>query len=394
MSRATVTIKQFKEIVKFTIENNLKQPILGLGAPGIGKSEVIKEIGEELGYYVEDLRLAQMSEVEIGGLIYPNADKTKTVWLKPDFFPEENGPKTILLLDEITSAPKHNQLPAYQLVLDRRIGKHKLPDSTVIIALGNREEDGGVYVDLAAPLADRFEIYDIECDANTWLEFAKTSIDKVTGKGINPLVTSFITSHPDQLHTQSENQDEMIFATPRSWKRVSDTLNSANGQLNEIAELKVAATVGDVIGSKFTAYCNQYASNHVAQDVIDGKDVTLNGSRAEILFVSDSLVSILNQKVKSGASLDECVDIYSKIVSFAGTLDGDYAQMLISEASQISDEVTSAAMNKNAKVTSAGIDSVGNLLNDIDSTTNDERRAIGSDIIDNDEEIEEIDVFF
>ena len=44
-----INIKQFKDIVKFTIQNNLKQPILGIGAPGIGKSEVVKEIADELG---------------------------------------------------------------------------------------------------------------------------------------------------------------------------------------------------------------------------------------------------------------------------------------------------------------------------------------------------------
>lgn len=369
MSRATINIKQFKEIIKFTIQNNLKQPILGLGAPGIGKSEVIKELGEELGYYVEDLRLAQMSEVEIGGLIYPSADKTKTNWLKPDFFPEEGGPKTILLLDELTSAPKRNQLPAYQLVLDRKIGKHKLPDSTIIIALGNREEDGGVYVDLAAPLADRFEIYDIECNPDAWLSYAKSEIDSLTGKGISPLVTSYISGHPDKLHTQSENQDEMIFATPRSWKRVSDTLNSVNENLNEIAELKICATIGDTLGSEFITYCKHYASNHMAQDIVEGKDVEIGTSRGDILYVIDSLVSILNGAYKNGASVEECVTIYNRIVKFAGTLDGDYSQMLISAASSVDSHIVDAAMQRDASIVDSSISSVGAVLHeDYDKT--------------------------
>lgn len=368
MSRASINIKQAKEIISFTIQNNLKQPILLLGAPGIGKSEIMQEIGNELGYYVEDLRLAQMSETEIGGLIFPNEDKTKTHWLKPDYFPEENGPKTILFLDELTSASKRVQVAAYQLVLDRKIGKHKLPDSTIIVAAGNREEDDGVYVELAAPLANRFEIYDVECNANIWLEYARSYIDENTGKGINPLVTSYITSHPDQLHTQSENQDEMIFATPRSWKRVSDTLNAVNSNLSSVVENKICGTIGDDLGSKFILYCKHYASNTAAQDIIAGKEVTLGNERGDILYVTDSLVSILNSEFKTGTSLDECVDIYNSIVKFAGTLDGDYSQMLIAAASNVDNSITSAAMQRDSSITQTSIDSVGAILNDEDYT--------------------------
>ena len=73
-----MNIREFQETVEFNIEHNIKHSILGLGAPGVGKSEVIRQIGKKHGFKVIDVRLAQMSEVEIGGLIYPNADRTKT----------------------------------------------------------------------------------------------------------------------------------------------------------------------------------------------------------------------------------------------------------------------------------------------------------------------------
>lgn len=386
MSRSTINIKQAKEIIKFTIQSGLKQPILLLGAPGIGKSEIMQEISEELDYHLEDLRLAQMSETEIGGLIFPNESGTKTQWLIPDYFPEEGGPKTILFLDELTSASKRVQVAAYQLVLDRKIGRHKLPDSTIIVAAGNREEDDGVYVELAAPLANRFEIHDVECNADIWLEYARSVVDKNTGKGVHPLVTSYITSHPDDLHTQSENQDEMIFATPRSWKRVSDTLNAVNGQINEIIELKICGIIGDDLGSKFIAYCKHYASNTAAQEIIAGKQVEVGKERGDLLYVADSLVSILNSKFKTGASLDECVDIYGKIVKFAGTLDGDYSQMLIASASAVDSSITSTAMQREANLTKSSIDSVGAIL-DEDAEPSEEPGVI-------DGELEPMEIFF
>ena len=71
-----MTIKEFGECLEYNIEHNIKHAILGLGAPGVGKSQLIRQIGKKYGYKVIDVRLAQMSEVEIGGLIYPNEDKT------------------------------------------------------------------------------------------------------------------------------------------------------------------------------------------------------------------------------------------------------------------------------------------------------------------------------
>ena len=107
-----MTIKEFGECVEYNIKHNLKHAILGLGAPGVGKSQLIRQIGDKYGYKVIDIRLAQMSEVEIGGLIYPNESRTKTVWLSPEILPDEqrDGKHTILLLDEITSCSKRVQV--------------------------------------------------------------------------------------------------------------------------------------------------------------------------------------------------------------------------------------------------------------------------------------------
>jgi hypothetical protein len=75
-----MTVKEFRECIEYNIQHNLKHAVLGLGAPGVGKSQLIQQIGKKYGYKVIDIRLAQMSEVEIGGLIYPNESRTKTVW--------------------------------------------------------------------------------------------------------------------------------------------------------------------------------------------------------------------------------------------------------------------------------------------------------------------------
>ena len=247
-----MTITEFRECVEYNIDHNIKHAILGLGAPGVGKSQVIRQIGKKYGYKVIDIRLAQMSEVEIGGLNYPNAERTKTVWLSPEILPDEkrDGKNTILLLDEITSCTKRVQVAAYQLILDRKIGQYTLPEGCFVVALGNREDDDGVYIQLAGPLADRFEIHYIDVDFSSWRDYAEKA-------GVHPYVIGYLSFKPAALHNQVPGDSNMVFATPRSWDRVSDILKFDNDIDKRVIQNKIIGNVGTTEGNQFIEYCKK-----------------------------------------------------------------------------------------------------------------------------------------
>ena len=261
-----MTIREFGDCIEFNIVNNIKHSVLGLGAPGIGKSQIIQQIGEKYGFKVIDIRLSQMSEVEIGGLIFPNEDKTKTRWLAPEILPDEerDGRNTILLLDEITSCTKRVQVAAYQLILDRRIGQYHLPEGTFVIGLGNREEDDGVYVQMAGPLADRFEIHNIEVDFDSWKNGYALS------HGIHPYIIKYLTYKPSSLHTQVAGSEEMIFATPRSWERVSDILNINADVTNTVIRNKIIGNIGDTEAKHFITFCRSRNAEITVEDLLHG----------------------------------------------------------------------------------------------------------------------------
>ena len=262
-----MTIREFGECVEYNIRHNIKHAILGLGAPGVGKSQIICQIGKKFGYKVIDIRLAQMSEVEIGGLIYPNESRTKTVWLAPEILPNEerDGKNTILLLDEITSCTKRVQVAAYQLILDRRIGQYQLPEGTFVVALGNREDDDGVYIRLAGPLADRFEIHYIEPNFEDWKnDFAQKN-------GVHPYVINYLTFKPSALHTQKTQPDSIVFATPRSWVRVSDILNFDSDVTKPVIRYKIIGNVGETEGNQFVEFCKKHRNTPSADDFLTGK---------------------------------------------------------------------------------------------------------------------------
>lgn len=281
-----MTLEEFGEAVEFNIVNNLKTAVLGLGAPGVGKSQIVRQIGEKYGYKVIDVRLAQMSEVEIGGLIYPNESKTGTIWLTPEILPnvERDGEKTILVLDEITSCSKRVQVAAYQLILDRRIGQYTLPEGCFVIALGNREDDNGVYIQLAGPLADRFEIHYIEPDFESWKN------GYAIPHGIHSFVLDYLTFKPTALHTQaSEDEDAMIFATPRSWERVSDILKVCEDTGANVIKNKIIGNVGEREGRQFIEFCNRKGNMVSADDYIEGRKAAPDAAE-ELSVLVESMV--------------------------------------------------------------------------------------------------------
>ncbi len=279
-----MTIHEFEDCIEFNIKHHIMHAVLGLGAPGIGKSQVIKQIGERYGYKVIDIRLSQMSEVEIGGLIYPNEDKTKTRWLTPEILPDEerDGENTILLLDEITSCTKRVQVAAYQLILDRRIGQYSLPEGTFVIALGNREEDDGVYVKMAGPLADRFEIHEIEVDFDAW---KKGFADKYK---VHPYVVKYLTQRPSSLHTQDPDSEDMVFATPRSWERVSDILKIDSDVNKTVIRNKIEGNIGKAEAIRFINYCKSKKATISASDMLRGATGPVSTEEATVL--ADALV--------------------------------------------------------------------------------------------------------
>ena len=283
-----MTVKEFAMCVEYNIQHGIKHAILGLGAPGVGKSQLIHQIGKKYGYKVIDIRLAQMSEVEIGGLIYPNESRTKTVWLAPEILPNEerDGPNTILLLDELTSCTKRVQVAAYQLILDRKIGQYTLPEGTFVIALGNREDDDGVYIQLAGPLADRFEIHYMEPSFEDWKN------DYALPHGVHPLVVGYLTFKPAALHTQAAETDNMRFATPRSWVRVSDILHFDCDLDNPVIRNKIIGNVGEAEGLQFIEYAREHKDMITADQFLSGKYQT-----PEDYAEASLLISALAEKV-------------------------------------------------------------------------------------------------
>lgn len=288
---STINIEEFQKIVEFNIDNDIKRAILGLGPSGIGKSAIIKEITEKKKMALIDLRLLLYTETDLKGIPFPNKEENRTCWLPNDILPNESrdGKRGILLIEELTSAPKRVQAAAYQLIQDRRLGEYILPDKWYIVALGNREDDNGVFVQMPSPLANRFEIHTIGYDLDIWKK------NFAYAKGVNSLVISYLNFKPSALHNFIPDSNTMIFASPRTWHAVSDILNANSLEMDsDILRYKIEGNVGEIECNSFLQFCKLKDELVSADDIISGVEVDIPVGQDKIYLLIGSIISKLD----------------------------------------------------------------------------------------------------
>lgn len=192
------------------------------GAPGIGKSQIIKQLAKRRGYRFLDIRLSQMGPEDMQGVpfIVVEDSEKRTAWGTPLIYPSEGDPKTLMFFDEITHAPPAVRKSAFQIILDRQIGQHKFPKDTVIIAAGNRVEDRSGAQEMELALKNRFIHIDLEVDrddlASWWVKNDKDS-----------RILSFLRAAPHHIHEMPEGvTSDNAFPSPRTWDFASQILRT------------------------------------------------------------------------------------------------------------------------------------------------------------------------
>jgi hypothetical protein len=262
----TVTSVQARKAILKAFK--VKRPVFLWGPPGIGKSEVVSEITGELGGFMIDLRMAQMEPTDIRGIPFFNKEIGKMDWAPPVDLPDEElasqYPIVCLFLDEMNSAAPAVQAAGYQLILNRRVGKYKLPDNVVIVAAGNRDSDKGVTYRMPMPLANRFLHIEMRPDFSSWQNWA-------VNKGIHKDVVGYLSFAKQDLYDFDAKSSSRAFATPRSWCFVSDLLNDEEDTDSDTLFNLVAGSVGEGLAVKFMAHRKVAGQMPEPSDILAGK---------------------------------------------------------------------------------------------------------------------------
>ena len=279
-----------------------RRPVFLWGPPGIGKSDIVKQIGQDAGREVIDVRLALWEPTDIKGIPYYNAEKGTMVWAPPSELPMDPDSTAIIFLDELNSAPPAVQAAAYQLILNRRVGTYALPKGVDIVAAGNREGDRGVTYRMPAPLANRFIHLEMKIDFDDFQEWAVMN-------SVHPEVVGYVGFAKQDLYDFDPKSPSKAFATPRSWVFVSDLLKDDDCDIDTLHNL-IAGAVGDGLAVKFMAHRKIAGRLPKAEDILSGKvkDLSIKEVSAMYSLTVSLCYELKDQAEKKSKTFDSQAD--------------------------------------------------------------------------------------
>ncbi|MES9827906.1 MAG: MoxR family ATPase [Candidatus Thiodiazotropha sp.] len=240
-------------------------PVMLWGPPGVGKSDMVREVAMNHQAPVIDIRLSQMEPSDLRGI--PFRVNGSVEWAVPSILPssERHGAAGILFLDEITSAPPTVSAAAYQLILDRRLGEYQVPDGWAIFAAGNRQGDRGVTYSMPAPLANRFSHFEVETNLDDWVTWAYRN-------DIDERIIAFLRFRPELLFDFDPAHNPVAFPSPRSWEFAHRALQKFDKH-PQLLQGALQACVGPAAGVELNAFVNSLDKMPDLDAIIAGDDV-------------------------------------------------------------------------------------------------------------------------
>ena len=198
----------------------VKKPLMLRGRHGIGKSELVYQIGADMGLPVVERRASQMTEGDLVGL--PNTDGAVTSFCPPDWLADACSRPVLLFLDEVDRAIPEVRQGIFELTDSRKIFGNFLHEDTVVVAAVNGGEHGSQYQvgEMDPAELDRWTVYDVEPSAEDWLTWAKTNVVDV--------VWDFVNQNRTHLEHGEDFEPNKVYPSRRSWKRLNDCLATAN----------------------------------------------------------------------------------------------------------------------------------------------------------------------
>jgi hypothetical protein len=308
MTEVTARASTVTPIVERSMAAN--RPIFLWGPPGIGKSELVASITDNLpgNNLMIDLRLALMEPTDLRGYPFRNPENNTMEWSPPVDLPSQELASQydtiVLFLDELNSAPPSVQAASYQLILNGKIGQYEMPSNVRIVAAGNRETDRGVTFRMPAPLANRFRHINMEVNFEDWQQWA-------VNNDIHSEVVGYLSYAKQDLFDFDPKTSSQSFATPRSWSYISEILNvpgfAEADRKEQLVEL--AGAIGEGMAIKFNEHRKIAQDLPNPTDILNGKVKELNTKVAKEISAKYSLVVGLayeiNEAYKEAGSVDK-----------------------------------------------------------------------------------------
>ncbi len=316
-----MNIKRAKEEIKNTIEAYLlkdedgeymipvvrQRPVLLLGAPGIGKTQIMEQIAREckiglVSYTITHhtrqsaIGLPFVSKREFGGKEYTITEYTMSEIVASVYEKIEKThlPEGILFIDEVNCVSETLAPAMLQFLQCKTFGNHAIPKGWIIVAAGNPPEYNRSVREFDVVTMDRVKKIIVEPDYQVWKEYAYR-------ENIHPAVISYLDTRPQYFYKMETTVDGRSFATPRGWEDLSRMI-TVYEKLGKKADREVIVQYlqHEIIAKDFANYLElyeKYQMDYELEQVFAG-------------VISDILV-----KKAAHASFDERLSVVGLLIS-------------------------------------------------------------------------------
>jgi len=227
--------------------------ILVVGAPGLGKTEIIQEACRQCDMDVIMFHPVISDPTDFKGM--PGLVPGENGDYRAEFFTFSNLKRlvdverpTVAFADDLGQAPPLVQAAWMQLVLGGQLEDKRISDKVTFLSATNRKEDKAGVQGIIEPLKSRFaSIVELVADVDEWLHWARRN-------HIHPMVRGFIRFRPQLLHAFSASNDMTNSPSPRTVKHVSDLMWACRNTPDAIMSVLVAGAAGSGFSVEFMTY--------------------------------------------------------------------------------------------------------------------------------------------
>jgi hypothetical protein len=228
------------------------------GEAGLGKSFICqqwvnkkREQNPEFGF--RDLRIAYYESPDLIG--FPETEKdsnglVRTCHRLPSFWPTEG--EGLILLEEPNRGTTGVMNCLMQLLTDRKVGEYTLPPGWIIAACINPDSSEYDVNTMDTALKDRFEEYEIEYDALTFMSYMEDS-------GWNESVQRFVGDALWIYKTSKELGQNGKYISPRTWSKIQAAEKAGVRKNRQLHRIVVGSVLGKDIGNEYHKYCYDQA---------------------------------------------------------------------------------------------------------------------------------------
>ncbi len=307
-----------------------QRPVLLMGPPGIGKTQIMEQIASECGiglvsYTITHhtrqsaVGLPMIKTEEFDGKEYSVTEYTMSEIISGVYkaIKEQRHREGILFIDEINCVSETLIPTMLQFLQCKTFGNQKVPEGWIIVAAGNPPEFNRSVREFDMVTYDRLRVINIDADLDVWREYARE-------REIHNAILSYLDIRPQNFYRAEADVDGLKFVTARGWEDMSSLMYV----YEELGISINAGVVGEFlhnedIAEDFAAYYdlyNKYRDDYGINNILAGNaspDIyrrMVEADYDERLTVVNLLLDTLNKHFKYAAELKADTDSWYKSI--------------------------------------------------------------------------------